>query len=278
MRSSFCRETTRYVERIRERYASAGHADRLVRRGATAERVGCRLENHGRAGLLPARDARLVRAELRRADARAGAGLAGDRGRRTRPDPGADRLGEDARGIPLGDRPADRHAGTRPPRPLRLAAQGAQLRRRAEPARAARRSPVGAPRRRPHGRHAAEGARGDAPRAAGHPDHDAGVALPAAHVARARAAAQRRHADPRRGARRRRDEARRPSRALGRAARGARGAAAAADRPLGDAAPARGDRPLRLGWPADRARRRGRGEGARPRGRRPGRGHARAGW
>ena len=61
---------------------------------------------------------------------------------------------------------------------------------------------------------------------------------------RARAAAQRRHADPRRGARRRRDEARRPSRALGRAARGARCAAAAADRPLGDAAPARGDRPF----------------------------------
>ena len=52
--------------------------------------------------------------------------------------------------------------------------------------------------------------------------------------------------------------------------------AAAADRPLGDAAPARGDRPLRLGWPRDRARRRGRREGARPRGRRPGRGHARA--
>ena len=203
--------------------------------------------------------------------------LARDRGRRARPHPGADRLGEDARGVPLGDRPLDGDAGTRPPPALRLAAQGTQLRRRAEPARPARRPPVGAAGCRPHGGHAAEGARGDASRAAGHPDHDARVALPAAHLARTRAAAQRRHADPRRGARGRRDEARRPSRALGRAARGARGAAAAADRALGDAAPARGDRAVRLGRPADRARRRGRREGARSRGRRPGRGHARAG-
>ena len=53
--------------------------------------------------------------------------------------------------------------------------------------------------------------------------------------------------------------------------------AGAADRPLGDAAPARGDRPLRLRRPADPARRRGHAQGARPRGRRPARGHARAG-
>src|SRR5881227_2559949 len=37
-----------------------------------------------------------------------------------------------------------------PGRGLRLAAQGAQLRRRAKPARPARRSAFGAPRRRPH--------------------------------------------------------------------------------------------------------------------------------
>ena len=61
-----------------------------------------------------------------------------------------------------------------------------------------------------------------------------------------------------------------------RAARGARDAADPAHRPLGDAAPARGDRALRRRRPADRARRRGRREGARPRGRRPRRGHARA--
>ena len=56
--------------------------------------------------------------------------------------------------------------------------------------------------------------------------------------------------DPRRGARRRRHEARRAPRALARAAR-ARSlrAAAPAHRPLGDAAPARGDRPLRLRRP-----------------------------
>ena len=67
---------------------------------------------HGADGGLPPRDARLVRAELRRADAGAGAGLARDRGRRPRPHPGADRLGEDARGVPLGDRPLDGDAGT----------------------------------------------------------------------------------------------------------------------------------------------------------------------
>ena len=50
-----------------------------------------------------------------------------------------------------------------------------------------------------------------------------------------------------------------------------------ADRPLRDAAPARGDRPLRLGRPPDPARRRRHAQGARPRGRRAGRGHARAG-
>ena len=45
---------------------------------------------------------------------------------------------------------------------------------------------------------------------------------------------------------------------------------------LGDAAAARGDRALRLRRPADRARRRGHREAARPEGRRAGRGHARA--
>ena len=50
----------------------------------------------------------------------------------------------------------------------------------------------------------------------------------------------------------------------------------AADRPLRDAAAHGGDRPLRLRWPSDRARRRGAREGARPRGRRAGGGHARA--
>ena len=53
----------------------------------------------------------------------------------------------------------DATPGEGPPAPLRLAAEGAQLRRRAQPARPARRPPLRAPRRRPHRRHAAEGAR-----------------------------------------------------------------------------------------------------------------------
>ncbi len=52
----------------------------------------------------------------------------------------------------------DRDARRGPAPPLRLAAEGAQLRRRAEPARAARRDQVRPPRRRPHRRHAPEGA------------------------------------------------------------------------------------------------------------------------
>ena len=129
-------------------------------------------------------DARLVRARVRRADAGAGARLAGDRLRRAHADPGADRLGKDARRVPLRHRPAHRGGrGQGTAAPLRLAAQGAQLRHRAQPARAARRPRVGPPRRRPHGRHAAARARADAPRAPGHPDHDTRVALPAAHVA-----------------------------------------------------------------------------------------------
>src|SRR5579862_1939207 len=81
---------------------------------------------------VPAGDEGLVHTKLRRADGRAGAGLARDREREERPDPGPDGLGEDARGVPLGDRPADSGPRGRAPRPLRLAPQGAQLRRRAE--------------------------------------------------------------------------------------------------------------------------------------------------
>ena len=125
-----------------------------------------------------------------------------------------------------------------------------------------------APRRRPHRRHAAEGAARARQGAARHPDHDAGVALPAAHLAGARDAALARDGDRRRGARRRRHEARRAPRALAGAARRLARQAGAAHRPLGDPAPARGDRPLRLRRPRDRARRRGHAQGARPRGRR----------
>ena len=156
---------------------------------------------------------------VRGADTRTGAGLACDRLGRAHADPGADRLGEDAGRVPVRDRPADRGSGRGTAPALRLAAEGAELRRRAEPARAARRAPVGADVAVRTGDTPAEGARGDAAQAAGHPDHDAGVALPAAHLAGARDAAQRRDADPRRGTCRCRHEAWRSPRTLGRAPR-----------------------------------------------------------
>ena len=53
-------------------------------------------------------DESLVRARVRGADTRARAGLAGDRGRRPRPRPGADRVGEDTGGVPPRARPAQR--------------------------------------------------------------------------------------------------------------------------------------------------------------------------
>ena len=60
-------------------------------------------------GLHPA-GPRVVRAGVRRADRRAGAGLAGDRHRRAHADLRADRLGQDARRVPVGARPARRRA------------------------------------------------------------------------------------------------------------------------------------------------------------------------
>src|SRR5205823_14074946 len=150
----------------------------------------------GAARAFQPRDARLVRAHLLRADAGAGARLARDRDRQAHADPGADRLGQDARGLSLRDRQADPGARTGTPPPLRLAAEGAQLRHRAQPAWATRRAAVGADRRRPYRRHVAEGASADAPPPAGHPDHDAGVALPDADLAGSGDPPRCRDADP----------------------------------------------------------------------------------
>ena len=104
-------------------------------------------------------------------------------------------------------------------RPLRQPAQGARLRRRAQPARAAGRHP-------PHGRAAracrcrrsasrsrtgdtpADARRAARPEPARHPRHHARVALPAAHQPGARDPARRRARDRRRGPRDRRHEAR----------------------------------------------------------------------
>ena len=231
----------------------------------------------GPARRLLAADTGLVHGCVSRADGRAGAGLAGDRARRARPDPGADGLGKDARGVPLRHRPAQREprAGAAPA--LRLAAQGAELRRRAQPAEPAGRPALGARGRRPHRGHARGRAPADAQDAAGPADHDPGVALPAAHVPGPRDARRGRDGDRRRGACRRGHEAGRPPGTVARASRAARRGADPAHRALRDAAPARGDRPLRRRRRApDRARGRRLAEGARPRGRRPARGHARA--
>ena len=171
------------ASRGRARAASGGRAAG-GRRGSPRLARLTSLEGDGRPLGLQQADTGLVRELVRRADSRSGAGLAGDRERRAHADPGADGLREDARRVPVRDRQADRLPGRGAPPALRLAAEGAQLRRRAQPPRPARRARLEAERRRPHRRHAAARPRGDAPRAPGHPDHDPGVALPPAHVAR----------------------------------------------------------------------------------------------
>ena len=207
----------------------------------------------------------------------AGARLAGDREGRPRPRAGADRLREDARRVPHRHRPAERDARRRAPSPLRLAAQGAELRHRAEPSPPARGARIEAVGGRSHRRHAGRRAPPDAQDAARRPHHDSRVALPAPDLTGAREPARDRGRDPRRGARGRGNEAWRSPRPIARTAREARREAVPADRALGHAEAARRDRPLRRRHRSrDRARGRGRAQGARPRGRRPGRGHARA--
>ena len=135
------------------------------------------------------------------------------------------------------------------PGALRLAAEGAGGRRRAQPARAAGRHPAGGrparPARARDQRSASAPATprrrsgGPSPRPPGHPDHHPGVAVPDADLRGARDAARRRDGDRRRGARGGGHQARRAPgadpRAAGRAAR----AAGAADRAVGDGPAAR---------------------------------------
>ena len=170
----------------------------------------CTLTSVGALDVFSAADEGLVRARVRRAHRRAGARLAGDRAWRQRPHPGTDRFREDARGLPHRHRPPERDARRRVAAALRLAAQGAELRRRAEPAEPARRPGLRALRRRAHGRHAGRRAPADAQDPARHPHHDPGVALPAADLAGARDAARDRGGHPRRGPRRRGDASAEP--------------------------------------------------------------------
>ena len=71
----------------------------------------------GAALLVQPQDPRLVHRRVCRADGRAGAGMAGDRLRRARPDLRPDRVGQDAGCVPVGDRPAGRRAGPTGGRP-----------------------------------------------------------------------------------------------------------------------------------------------------------------
>ena len=119
----------------------------------------------------------------------------------------ADGIGQDAERVSVGDRhprPPPRAAWNRGEDRLRLAPESALLRRRAQPARAAeghRRRGLGRP---SHRRHPAEGAPGDEADTAGHPDHDAGVAVSDDHLTGARdphrGRGGDRRRDPRRGA------------------------------------------------------------------------------
>ena len=223
---------------------------------------------------------RMVPEHLRRADSGPGEGLAGHLVGRPHADPGTDRVGQDPGRLPVGARPAVRRRRARAhPRPLRLPAARAEPRRRAQPARAAgrhrRRSAGGG--RAAKRRHAAVPARGDPPQPAGHPDHHARVAVPDADLRRPRGAELGRDGDHRRDPRRRRHQARLAPDALAGAAVGDHGDRAAADRAVGDAAPAGGDLPLPGRRPAGDDRRRRPPQAARPGGGDPGRGHARAG-
>ena len=88
---------------------------------------------------------------VRRADACPGAGLECDRQGRPHAGHRADRLRQDARRVPVGDRPAGQRACSGRsqaalPGAVRLAAEGAGRRRRAEPALAADRHPARAAR------------------------------------------------------------------------------------------------------------------------------------
>ena len=232
----------------------------------------------GSAGNLHPAGTRLVHASFESPTAAQASGLARHRERvRTCSSPARPARARRSAAFLWGLRPARRRARPRAAG-LRLAAEGALLRHREEPARSAARDRRRDLRRHPHRRHAPEGAPGDAAHAAGRADHHARVALPDADLEGARVPRRGglgdRRRDPRRGA----HQARRAPRADARAARAGRRQAAPADRPVGHAATARGGRPLpgrRRARVQDR-RRRG-PQAARPAHPGAGRGHERAG-
>ena len=222
----------------------------------------------------------MVPGPARRAHAAAARRLAGDPGRAEHAHRGPDRLGQDARGVPLGDRFADppgAGARRRDARPLHLAAARSLERRPEEPPGAARRDPrprpvgPGGTRPRAYGRHALGRAHRDDPPAAPHPRDDAGVALsPPDERGRPEDAAHGLDGHRRRDPRAHPRQARQPSRAFARAPRAPRGPAHSAGGPLGHAEAARRGRPLpRRRRARLHARRRRHVPGARPRDRGP---------
>ena len=174
------------------------------------------------------------RAVFADADGAAEARLAADCARRVDADSRADRQRQDADRVPVVAQPADVRAGAG--RRRRAAACSTFRRSRRWPStssatcarrsRAFRTSPAGqgiavshADDRRPHRRHAGRRAREVSAGAGRHPDHDAGIAVPAADVERAREPAVGRDGDHRRDSRAGLDQARRAPGAVARAAR-----------------------------------------------------------
>src|SRR5690606_14785956 len=191
----------------------------------------------------------LVLPRVRRADRGAGTRVGRDQAPRPDADLGADRLGQDPRRVPRGDRrprprcARERRAPGRDARAVRLAAQGAVERHPEEPRGPPRRHPPRALRARvagcadqgvgAHRRHAAKRARADAAHAAAHSRDDARVALHPADVGvRPANAVDRRDRDRPRDPPARRQQAWRASRAVARAARGTHREAAGTPRPV----------------------------------------------
>ena len=237
-------------------------------------------------------DAGVVRGGLRGPHRRAGGRLAGGRRGPGRPGRRADRLGQDAGRVPLVPRPHRHDPGTGEsaapvPDPLRLPAQGARSRRRAQPAGAPDGHPAGRsatwhraarhPGGHPHRGHARRRAPAVRPQAPRRPHHHARVALPAADRAVPRGAPRRRDGHRRRGPRRRRHQARRPPRAVAGAARRAARAARPPDRPVGHRPPGGRGGALPRRHPRRRRRPAALGQDRRARGGRPGRRPVRAG-
>ena len=205
-------------------------------------------------------DARVVRGRVRGADPRAGR-APGTRSAPAatpwwsrRPAPARPCRRSCGRSTGCSPTPPPEDRKRRVPGPLRLPAQGAGRRRRAQPAgaadrdpphrRPARRAGPDRDRRRALGRHLGRRPAPAGDDAARHHDHHARVAVPDADLAGPRVAARGRDRDPRRGPRGRRHQARRPPGPVAGAARRAAGPARPADRAVRDGAPARRGGPL----------------------------------